>query len=138
MPRKREPQPNGLQLVAMVIIGAMIVGSFLDAAQKAQNGGKGRVKKGKPSPTPGGVPAFPGSAWVPYSPMKLAIANRAAALIPKLWQQGEGATLTEQFEGEWITYQAQVHTEQGSKKKAVAAWRLKPPTLEGWLGQQRA
>ena len=130
-------EPDGLKVLAVIIIGALMVGSYLEA-QQARNGGKGRVKKGKPSPTPGGVPTFPGSAWTPYSPMKLAIANRAAALIPKLWQQGEGATLTEQFEGEWVTYQAQVHTEQGQKKKAVAAWRLRPPTLEGWLGQHRA
>lgn len=75
----------------------------------------------RPSSWPAGVPPYPGSEWVPAHPPSAAIQARALALLPTLWELGEGAAKAEQTNGEWIVYRAIHHGE----KKAVTAFRLR-------------
>ncbi len=110
--------------VAIAIGTGLLISSILE-----QWGPKRKPQRvpGKvvPSVVPAGLPAFPSTAWEPYLPLKPAITRRAAQLLFPLWGQGEGATVTEQTDGEWVTYQAQIHQEGSARKKGVGAWRLK-------------
>jgi len=78
------------------------------------------------------LPAFPGG-WEPLLPPKAAVSRRAAEVLFSLWRQGEGATLTEQTDGQWVTYQAQIHQEGSARKKGVGTWRVKAG-LHGAVG----
>lgn len=59
-----------------------------------------------PQVVPAGLPAFPGSAWVPDNPPGPGVVARARALLPVLWRAGAGTFKTEQTAGRWITYRA--------------------------------
>ena len=78
-----------------------------------------------PQVVPAGLPAFPGSGWVPDEPPPAAVVSRANSLLPALWRGGPGTFKTEQTAGRWITYRA---TQMGTKR-GVVAFRLRdqPP-----------
>jgi hypothetical protein len=59
---------------------------------------------------------------MPDNPPPAAVQARAWQLLSSLWQQGAGATKTEQTAGRWITYQAQP---MAKGKKGVVAFRLR-------------
>jgi hypothetical protein len=77
-----------------------------------------------PAAIPAGLPPFPGPGWVPDSPPPQLVVARAFALLPQLWQRGEGSSTTEQTAGRWITYVARMV----GVKKSVLAYRLAQPT----------
>ncbi len=77
-----------------------------------------------PAVLPDGLPPFPGPGWVPDSPPPQPVVARAFALLPLLWQRGEGSKTTEQTAGRWITYVARMV----GAKKSVLAYRLAQPT----------
>lgn len=118
----RERQSDWVRNIALAIVTAFIVDGVLKRAQAPAKRAPGKVV---PSVVPSGLPAFPGSSWVTYDPLKPSIVDRAKELLFTLWRTGEGATITEQSNGEWVTYQAQIHVEGGKRKRGVGAWRLK-------------
>lgn len=75
-----------------------------------------------PQVVPAGLPAFPGSGWVPDEPPGAGVVARAFQLLPILWAHGAGTFKTEQTAGRWVTYKA---TDMGPKR-GVTAWRLAP------------
>lgn len=96
-------------------------------------GGKGAaapaprvLPAGPPAPwpqvLPPDLPAFPGPAWEYDEPPPRAVVVRAGQLVSELWRRGKGAHRTEQTEGRWITYRAEIVR---SGKQGVTAWRLK-------------
>jgi hypothetical protein len=127
---RRRGDGDWVRGIAIAIVTAFIVDGFVNAAKKPAKRAPGRIV---PSVVPAGLPAFPGTGWAPYQPLKPSIAKRAADLLFTLWRSGEGATITEQSDGEWVTYQAQIHVEQDKRKKGVGAWRLKAG-LHGAVG----
>jgi hypothetical protein len=127
---KRRGDGDWVRGIAIAIVTAFIVDGFLKAAQKPAKRAPGRIV---PSVVPPGLPAFPSTSWTPYTGAPLAVAQRAAQLLFSLWRTGEGATVTEETAGEWITYQAQTHVEAGKRKKGVGAWHLKAG-VHGALG----
>lgn len=121
-------ESDWLRNIAVAIVTGLIIN---DLMTKYGPGAKAKRTPGKvvPSVVPDGLPAFP-AGWEPYqNPSSMTVAKRAAALLFQLWRQGEGATVTEQTEGlpngQWVTYQAQIHEEGTAKKKGVGAWRVK-------------
>jgi hypothetical protein len=76
-----------------------------------------------PQVVPAGLPAFPGSQWVPDNPPGAGVVARASALLPTLWAHGPGTFKTEQTAGRWITYRA---TPMGANNqiKGVVAFKL--------------
>jgi murein L,D-transpeptidase YcbB/YkuD len=95
------------------------------------------VKYSEPVPwpqvVPGGLPAFPGSAWTPDIPVGPGVAARASQLLSQLWRSGEGTFKTEQTSGRWITYRA---TKMGTLK-GVVAYRLVSPDSTANLTNSR-
>jgi hypothetical protein len=126
----RDERGDWLRGIALAIVTAFIVDGFLNQAKAPTKRAPGKVI---PSVVPTGLPPFPGTGWEPYLPVTPSIANRAKDLLFRLWRTGEGATITEQTEGQWCTYQAQTHVEQGKSKKGVGVWRLKAG-LHGAVG----
>jgi hypothetical protein len=133
MARQARERESGdwLRNIAIGVVTAFLIDGFLQQAKGPQV--KRQAGKIIPSVVPAGLPAFPGTGWVVYDPLKPAVVDRAKQLLFSLWRTGEGATMTEQTEGEWVTYQAQVHVEQGKRKHGVGAWRLKAGA-QGALG----
>ena len=79
-----------------------------------------------PSTVPPDLPPFPGDGWEADTPVSQAVIQRAWALLPTLWAQGEGAHTVEMTAGHWVTYKAQ-WMEGG--KKGVTAWRVKASAM---------
>lgn len=79
-----------------------------------------------PQVVPAGLPAFPGSQWVPDNPPGAGVVARASALLPTLWAHGPGTFKTEQTAGRWITYRA---TPMGEKKGVVAFKLATEPSI---------
>jgi len=129
MARGERATDQWVRSVAMAILIGFIVDGFLKAASKPAKRGPGRVV---PSVVPAGLPPFPGG-WEPLLPAVAAVSRRAAELLFTLWRQGEGATLTEETAGQWVTYQAQIHQEGSVRKKGVGTWRVKAG-LHGAVG----
>ena len=75
-----------------------------------------------PNVIPPDLPAFPGPGWEYDEPPPQSVQRRAGELVNVLWGQGKGAHKTEQTDGRWITYRAEIVR---SGKKGVTAWRLK-------------
>lgn len=125
--RRRNDGGEGdwLQGLAVAVVTGLIINDLMN-----RYGPKKRAPgKIVPSVVPAGLPAFP-AGWEPYqNPSSTIVAQRAAALLFQLWRQGEGATITEQTaglpNGQWVTYQAQIHQEGTARKKGVGAWRMK-------------
>ena len=96
-----------------------------------------RLPPGPPAPWPQvidpGLPTFPGSGWEYDEPPPKAVQQRAQQLVSTLWKQGKGAYKTEQTQGRWITYRAEVVR---SGRQGVVAYRVKgsgtlrPPATE--------
>jgi hypothetical protein len=80
-----------------------------------------------PQVVPAGLPAFPGSQWVPDNPPGAGVVARASALLPTLWAHGPGTFKTEQTAGRWITYRA---TPMGQKKGVVAFKLATEPSIK--------
>lgn len=76
-----------------------------------------------PSAVPPDLPPFPGDGWEYDAPVSTPVVQRAVALVPVLWAQGQGAHTTEMTAGHWVTYLA----EWLNGKHGVTAWRLKRP-----------
>lgn len=76
-----------------------------------------------PSSVPPTLPPFPGDAWEPDQPVPTPVVQRAVALVPQLWGQGEGTHTFEMTAGHWVAYLAQLL----NGKHGVTAWRLKSP-----------
>jgi hypothetical protein len=126
--RPNDTDPDWLRNVAIAIISGLMIQHFFKVWGSSSSTPR---KPGKvvPSVVPQGLPAFP-AGWEPYqNPSSTIVGKRAAELLFQLWGQGEGATVTEQTpglsNGQWVTYQAQVHQEGTAKKKGVGAWRVK-------------
>lgn len=76
-----------------------------------------------PAVLPDGLPPFPGPGWALDSPPGPGVAARALALLPQLWEHGEGTTTTEQTQRRWITYRATLM----ANKRGVVAYKLAAP-----------
>jgi len=129
MARGERERTEWVRNVALAILIGFIVDGFLKGASKPPTRTPGKII---PSVVPAGLPAFP-AGWEPFLPLKPEVSKRAAALLFSLWRQGEGATLTEETAGQWVTYQAQIHQEGSARKKGVGAWRVKAG-LHGAVG----
>jgi peptidoglycan hydrolase-like protein with peptidoglycan-binding domain len=77
-----------------------------------------------PAAVPPSLPVFPSDAWEPDTPVSTPVVQRAVALVPVLWAQGEGSHTVEMTAGHWVTYLAQWL----NGKHGVTAWRLKQAT----------
>lgn len=126
--RNKGDESDWLQSLGIAVVTGLVINNLM---QKYGPAAKAKRVPGKivPSVVPAGLPAFP-AGWEPYqNPSSIIVAKRAAALLFQLWRQGEGATITEQTDGlpngQWVTYQAQIHEEGTAKKKGVGAWRVK-------------
>jgi hypothetical protein len=121
MGRREAASSEWLSKIAIAIVVGFIVNGFLEQAKRPTKRAPGKII---PSVVPAGLPAFP-AGWEPFLPLKPAVSQRAAEVLFTLWRQGEGATLTEETDGQWVTYQAQIHQEGTARKKGVGAWRVK-------------
>ena len=70
---------------------------------------------------PAGLPPCPGDGWEPDTPVPTPVVQRAVALLPQLWAQGEGSHQPEMTAGHWVMYLAQML----NGKHGVTAWRVK-------------
>lgn len=120
MARRNESGDWGSKIAIAIVVG-FIVNGFIEKAKAPAKRAPGKII---PSVVPAGLPAFP-AGWEPFLPLIPTVTKRAADVLFTLWRQGEGATLTEETDGQWVTYQAQIHQEGSSRKKGVGAWRLK-------------
>jgi hypothetical protein len=75
-----------------------------------------------PQVTPSGLPPFPGAGWQFDEPPPPAVKQRAGQLVSALWKGGAGTFKTEQTDGRWITYVAEI---VASGKRGVVAYRVR-------------
>ncbi len=97
-------------------------------------GKKDSGPKPKPEGTPPVIPTIP-AGWVPDVPVRQAVADRAAQLLPILWAQGEGSSVTELVDEREVMFIAQWH---GPKTKGITAYRRIDPnssTSSHWTDQ---
>jgi peptidoglycan hydrolase-like protein with peptidoglycan-binding domain len=109
------------ELIRVVLLAALFSG------KGSGGGGGGVVPAGGgpsvpagpfPSVKPADLPTWP-SGWCPDLPPPQEVIDRAWALVPTLWANGEGTRTLEMTGGRWITYVATTVDGQ----KAVAAYR---------------
>ena len=85
-----------------------------------------QIPPGAPAPwpqaLPAGLPVFPGPGWEYDEPPPQAVQDRARQLLAQLWARGKGASKTEQVNGRWITFRAEIVR---SGKQGVVAYRLR-------------
>jgi hypothetical protein len=97
-------------------------------------GKKDSGTKPKPEGTLPVNPKIP-AGWVPDVPVRQAVADRAVQLLPILWAQGEGSSVTELVDEREVMFIAQWH---GPKTKGITAYRRIDPnssTSSHWTDQ---
>jgi len=120
---------NGFPWLEVIVLAGFAWLAFADSFAPGKPAQKKRPHA-IPGPVPEGLPPFP-AGWEPDLPTPQLVAKRAVELLFPLWRQGEGATITEETGGHWVTYQAQIHKEPSGTKKGVGVFRVKAHLAQG-------